>query len=129
MDAIIVTKVLITKYFESWRNYDINLLQEIFDPSAKYCIKNKKRVYNGIEEIVAYWNRNKDRQRNLSLMWNILKCEKMYGCVSFHAVFFDIEEKNTNIIDGIIRIHVSENNRIVVLSEEYSKTDIPNQLL
>ena len=122
MDATIVTKELINKYFKAWINYDIVLLNEIFESSAKYIIINKKRVYEGIEEITSYWNRNKNRQRDLSLRWEVLECQASYGCVSFHATFFDVEEKTTNIIDGILRIHKSENNRIDVFSEEYRKT-------
>lgn len=41
MDATTVTKELITKYFKAWINYDIDLLNEVFDSSAKYIIINK----------------------------------------------------------------------------------------
>ena len=46
-------KQRVENYFIAWKNYDIDLLKSIFTQSAKYIIRRKK-VYNGIEEIIKY---------------------------------------------------------------------------
>ena len=56
---------LANAYFQAWRTHDLNALERIFDPGAKYTILNKDKSFDGLESIARYWLRNKTRQRQL----------------------------------------------------------------
>lgn len=110
----------VKNYFVAWERYDIDLLKKIFSPNAHYVIKNKC-VYCGIDEITDYWLRNRKRQENLELKWNILKSEKSKDIVRFYATFWDSEEFMYNIINGEITFKFNYENVIILLSEFYNK--------
>ena len=122
MDAIIKLNFIVSEYFDSWERHDICLLERIFDPCAKYIIRNKQYIYSGIKEITNYWIRNMRRQRNVKTKWNVLNHGDNNCSVSIQASFYDIEEQSMNFIDGVIDFHLTKEYRIDVLSEEYSKT-------
>ena len=121
MAATIALNNIVTKYFDAWLRYDTCLLKEIFDPSANYIIRNKQYTFSGINKITNYWLRNKGRQRNLSLIWSIVRFEEKHCAVVFQAKFYDIEEDDMNVINGVIDFFMTNTNQIGVLSEEYSK--------
>ena len=111
--------IRVKKYFIAWRTYDVSLLRSIFIPSAKYIIRNKERILNGIDEIEQYWQRNKKRQKNIKLRWNIIKAQRYTDEVEFCASFWD-EEKCQNIkVNGRIIFKYNAIDQIVRLSEAY----------
>lgn len=120
MDFFINHNSRVESYFIAWEKYDINLLKRIFSPNAHYVIKDKCTYY-GIDEIVAYWLRNKNRQENLQLKWNVLKSEKLRDIVSFNAIFWDLEENMHNKVNGEITFEYTDENSIILLSEFYNK--------
>ena len=83
-------KQRVENYFIAWKNYDIDLLKSIFTQSAKYIIRRKK-VYNGIEEIIKYWERNKERQKNIELHWRKLYSSLQCEVMELGAYFWDKE--------------------------------------
>lgn len=110
------------RYFAAWRNYDMELLKLIFAPDAKYIIRNKKRVYNGIKDITEYWSRNKTRQRDLKVHWHIVKSGMRFEIVEFTAFFRDIEKWEMVKINGQIIFEYNAKNKIAVLTEAYRKS-------
>lgn len=113
-------KQRVENYFIAWKNYDIDLLKSIFTQSAKYIIRRKK-VYNGIEEIIKYWKRNKERQKNIELHWRILNSSFQCEVVEFGAYFWDMESKMYTKINGQIIFKYDSNNQITSLTESYKK--------
>lgn len=113
-------KQRVENYFIAWKNYDIDLLKSIFTQSAKYIIRRKK-VYNGIEEIIKYWERNKERQKNIELHWRILNSSFQCEVVEFGAYFWDMESKMYTKINGQIIFKYDSNNQITSLTESYKK--------
>ena len=113
-------KQRVENYFIAWKNYDIELLKSIFSESAKYIIRRKK-VYNGIEEIVKYWKKNKERQKNIQLHWKILNSSFRCEVVEFGAYFWDIESKMYTKVNGQIIFKYDCNNQITSLTESYKK--------
>ena len=113
-------KQRVENYFIAWKNYDIDLLKSIFTQSAKYIIRRKK-VYNGIEEIIKYGKRNKERQKNIELHWRILNSSFQCEVVEFGAYFWDMESKMYTKINGQIIFKYDSNNQITSLTESYKK--------
>lgn len=113
-------KQRVENYFIAWKNYDIELLKSIFSQSAKYIIR-RKTVYNGIEEIVKYWKKNKERQKNIQLHWRILNSSFQCEVVEFGAYFWDIESKMYTKVNGQIIFKYDCNNQITSLTESYKK--------
>ena len=77
------------------------MLKAIFSQSAKYIIRGK-RVYDGIDEIIKYWERNKARQKNIQLHWKIVESSFRCEVVEFGAYFWDLESKMHTKINGQI---------------------------
>lgn len=111
--------IRVEKYFVAWETYDFDLLRSIFAPTAKYVIRNKKRTYNGIEEIEQYWKRNKKRQRNIKLYWRVIQSYANADEVEFSASFNDIEEQKKVRVFGRIIFTYNSLKQIVRLSEAY----------
>jgi len=120
MDVIINHSQRIEKYFVAWKEYDIYLLKEIFSQSAKYVIRGKK-VYNGIDEIIGYWEKNKRRQKNIQLHWKIVNSSSRCEVVEFGAYFWDMDSRVSTKINGQIIFKYDCNNQIICLTEAYKK--------
>ena len=120
MDAFISRKKRVRNYFIAWKNYDIEMLKAIFSQSAKYIIRGK-RVYDGIDEIIKYWERNKERQKNIQLHWKIVESSFRCEIVEFGAYFWDLESKMHTKINGQIIFKYDRNNKIICLTEAYKK--------
>lgn len=113
-------KQRVKNYFVAWENYDIDLLKSIFVPSAKYIIR-RKRMYNGIDEIIKYWERNKKRQKQIQLHWKILNSSFHSEVVEFGAYFWDVESRMYTKVNGQIIFKFDSNNQIISLTEAYKK--------
>lgn len=120
MDVIIKESQRVNSYFKAWKEYNIDLLRHIFTPNAKYVIRGK-RTYYGIDQIVEYWKKNQKRQKELQLYWKIKKSTPRCEIVKFGAYFFDITTGLYNKINGEIIFKFDEKNRILVLTEAYTK--------
>ena len=110
------------RYFDAWRRHDTALLREIFAPDATYFIRDK-RTLTGIEEIVAYWERNRARQSGLTIYpW--VDCGELApeGSCIFCVSFTDAEVGVPQLIYGILRLIVRDG-RIVRLEEAYKRND------
>ncbi len=124
-DAILNRKQLanvVDDYFAAWQSHNTTLLRKIFKSNARYIIRNKDSEMIGIDEIVAYWRRNKRRQHGLKLQWKIISITKGRSDVSFHAQFFDSEEAKSMHVGGIINFYFDQKRKISTLSEYYEKT-------
>lgn len=120
MVASIDHKQRVENYFVAWKNYDVELLKSIFSQSAKYIIR-RKRVYNGIDEIVMYWEKNKKRQKDIHLHWKILNSSFQCEVVEFGAYFFDLESEMYTKVNGQIIFKYDCDNQITSLTEAYKK--------
>lgn len=120
MAAIINHNQRVKKYFIAWENYDTDLLRSIFLSSAKYIIRGK-RVYYGIDEIEAYWERNRRRQKDIKLHWRIINSSWYCEIVEFGAYFWDLESQLYTKINGTIIFKYDHNNKITKLTEAYKK--------
>lgn len=112
---------IVNNYFFSWKEYDIDLLTKIFHPKATYNIKPIHQVLTGIEEICRYWERNKKRQRNIIVEWEIIKTTLSSIDCEFNAEFWDNEESEQQRISGNISFVIIDG-IIYSLSETYQKT-------
>jgi hypothetical protein len=112
---------LVENYFLSWQVHDNKLLVEIFSVEAVYEIICLKRSYVGLSEIVAYWTRNSLRQKEIFLEHEILGLKDDKAFVRFKVDFFDVEEKQKQLIEGRI-IFYFKNRKIFYLKENYIKT-------
>ena len=113
----------VNKYFIAWKNYDIGLLKTIFSPTAKYIIR-RKCIYNGIDEIIKYWERNKKRQKSIQLHWKILSSSFQCDVVAFGAYFWDSECKMYTKVNGQIIFKYNCDNQIIKLTEAYKKRTV-----
>lgn len=121
MDAITDLFNVIEAYFRAWQNHNVADIQRIFADQAIYKIGPRNRDLVGKEEISAYWRRNKKRQKELSVEWELIGVLHNSVKASFHATFYDTEENNKQSITGIITFFVNDSNKISLLSEHYSK--------
>lgn len=120
MPVFIDHKQRVENYFVAWKNYDIELLRTIFSQSAKYIIRGK-RVYTGIDEIVKYWEKNKNRQKGIQLHWKIIRSSFQCEVVQFGAYFWDLESGMYTKVNGQIIFKYDQNNQIITLTEAYKK--------
>lgn len=123
MDAFIDHNQRVGKYFTAWKNYDVEMLKSIFSPVAKYVIR-RKIIYNGIDEIVQYWERNKKRQKSIQLHWKVLNSSYRYEVVEFGAYFWDSESRLYTKVNGQIIFKYDCNNQIANLTEAYKKRTV-----
>lgn len=107
---------MVARYFAAWSDHDINVVREIFDESSTYEITGK-RTLKGLSEIIGYWVRNKQRQRNLKVFPSVpLKDDGT--SVLFCATFADIEEREQQTVYGHISFEIS-NGKIRTFTERY----------
>jgi len=108
---------LIDKYFDAWERQDAALLDEVFSNDASYIISQKCRNIKGIDQIKAYWERNSNRQRNLSIIRKSITFLD-YSLSYFEAHFLDVFE-GIQCVRGLILTISSDN--IHTLIEVYCK--------
>lgn len=109
------------EYFSCWRRHDVVRLKKIFAADAKYEIRGKDTL-QGIDNIERYWRRNQRRQRGLSLNYTILNVTDNCQSAIFQAAFYDQEEKQTQVISGMLHLHLSPDRKCIVrLTESYIK--------
>lgn len=124
MVAIANHNELVQNYFRAWYEFNIQLLIKIFSGNVKYIIFPLNRILCGHSDIVEYWKRNEKRQLDLELDWRIIKATDRRIVIEFTASFYDTEENENQLIDGIIYILLDENWRFQLLFEDYTKTII-----
>lgn len=112
---------IIKSYFESWKHYDNALLERIFHKNATYKIKPKNRSLKGHDQLLKYWTRNKNRQRNIRLKWDILNRNIYTYKVSFEAKFYDFEERENQKVEGVINFSFYKK-KVIRLTEQYKKS-------
>jgi hypothetical protein len=124
MTALDTAASLLENYALAWRTHDEELVRRIFSNEAVYCVEGKKE-FNGIEEIVNYWRRNKGRQKSTNVH-PIVKLESSENFVSgiFCSQFEDTEERENQTVYGRLRIDFFEN-KISRLEETYGVNRIP----
>ena len=101
MDVIINRNNRAELYFRAWETYDTDLLKQIFTPTAKYTIRHKY-IYYGIDQIIEYWNKNKQRQKGLHLHWREIDSGARGAKVEFGAYFMDVKEQMYTKVNGQI---------------------------
>lgn len=117
----------VSKYFLAWQDHNLSLLRQIFDSNAQYTIVSKNLVFNGIEEICKYWQRNKERQQNLRVIWWILNVEESSVRCKFIATFYDNQEQQQQEISGLITYRLGREGIIISLSETYQKKSLTSK--
>lgn len=123
MEPILHPKKIVEHYFQTWKEYNIRGVMQLFDAKAKYKIRPKQKTLNGHAEICEYWRRNKQRQKGIELLWDILSVKKSYAKVHFVAKFYDKEENEHQKVVGIIELYLNEQqNTVILLSESYQKS-------
>lgn len=109
---------LVNAYFKSWREHDVEALSKIFTVDCEYHIKDKPSL-NGLHELQVYWNRNKDRQRELDVFDPIVfEATADATKVAFCATFLDSEEKQNQTVFGEITFFFKDG-KISRLTESY----------
>ena len=112
---------IVNNYFRAWQNYDITLIKRIFDYNATYrIIKHIPKTYLGIDSVIDYWERNKNRQAAIRINYRIKSISGSIVYVVFKAYFFDVEERQDQLVSGFIEFKIRKN-QIVSLKENYKK--------
>jgi len=124
MHVIINHYRIVNDYFRAWIKFDKQLVRKLFDENAKYVIKPSNKVLHGHPEIISYWERNKKRQRNLKIRWGIISYNNRKIIIRFKAIFFDLEDNESQLIKGIINLYIKGNGKIFMLSESYRKISL-----
>jgi hypothetical protein len=97
------------------------VIRELFNEETPYrIIKRNPKIYHGRQEIIKYWKRNKDRQKELRIKFKITKNSGNLANVQFKTLFFDLSESQNQIISGNIKFKI-KNNSIDSLKEAYTK--------
>ena len=113
-----VNENIVSKYIEAWRLHDVEILNSIFSEDCKYEIHEKPGFY-GIENVKAYWKRNKERQTKLDLLEpSIFYNDEGLVKFAFCAVFFDREESQHQTVFGTISLTILHG-KVTHLSESY----------
>src|SRR6266568_9313667 len=81
-------QILIESYFDAWRQHDLVALGQLFNQNATYEIEGKTAL-TGIEQISAYWRRNRARQSQLQVNHGILEIDVDSGRAHFLSSFYD----------------------------------------
>jgi hypothetical protein len=115
-------RAVFDRYFDAWQRHDEALLREIFHDDATYYIRDK-RTLTGIEEIVAYWTRNRTRQQGLRVL-PYVDCGELApeGSCVFAAAFTDAEVGVPQLVYGILRL-IMDGDKIIRLEEAYHRND------
>lgn len=121
MDYISMQKKIVDQYFYSWIKYDTEMITQLFSNTSSYIILPRKRVLDGVTEIIAYWVRNSKRQKDLKLEWEVSNIALGHAFSDFSAHFYDIELNSNVHIHGTISF-VFREQHILTLAEYYDKT-------
>ena len=111
---------IVRKYFESWINNDIGIIEKYFSENIKY-IECHGPEYNGINQIRQWfidWHNG-----NNVLKWDIKRFIEDKNTIVVEW-FFECEyDKNISGFDGVSIIEFNENNRIELVKEFQSKAE------
>jgi len=105
-------------YFNSWSKQNLEIIN-IFDINAKYKVKPfNEEVYNGLDEIIKYWQNNPMKQLNQHPQ--IIECFPNKTDDKYFVEFTNMFEYNNKIkhTHGMILFKI-KNNKIYELSEFY----------
>lgn len=114
-------KSIVKKYFVCWKTYDTQGLKNLFSRDARYEIMPIYKTLYGLEEIRLYWKKNRIRQRNIEISWDIKKSLPNEVWVDFSAEFIDVNENESQLVSGIILLIIDDNKKIYRLTELYTK--------
>lgn len=130
MDATVGSEVetrhqkTVGNYFQVWKDLNVNGISRIFSSDARYEIRNKQKIYKGIEAIEGYWCRNARRQVNPEIRWSLSNETDLDVRAFFSATFYDSEERQIQLIEGAIDFSFNSKDQISILSETYKKSVI-----
>lgn len=108
---------LLRAYFAAWQKHDTVALRDAFDPDATYTILGSKTL-EGIEEIVAYWNRNAETQRGVSWALDAWAHRGESIVASWTAEFQRIDRNEYRKLSGLLWIKMRDG-RIAKFTEAY----------
>jgi hypothetical protein len=105
-------------YLRAWSTHDVSLIRDIFHEAATYNIVNRKCLY-GLSEIVRYWERNKARQRALTVFpARVIHARRRLQIFIFGASFEDVEESTFQTVYGYMML-ACRAGKIARLDEAY----------
>jgi hypothetical protein len=102
----------------------VHAIRSLFAADAVYEIFGK-RPLEGIDEISSYWKRNAARQQALVVKWATLSSDPHGQHALFVATFFDKEERENQVVAGVLTLTLRERSgEVVKLAERYLKTSL-----
>jgi hypothetical protein len=112
---------IIDDYFWSWLRYDTGRLARVFDARAEYHISPRNRTLMGLGAITEYWLRNKRRQQDIAVTWDVRREEASDVFVTFTATFYDIDGRHQEVIEGEFVARFDRHGKIRIFTEHYAK--------
>lgn len=111
---------LLHQYFDAWKTHDTNAIRNIFSVTATYDIVGRK-VLHGVDEIAAYWDRNKLNQRNVECGVHRIIVTKGGLTAVWWAKFERVDYGELRQLEGMMSITI-DNGQITSLVEAYTQT-------
>lgn len=87
------------RYFEAWRAHDWQLLEAITEPDISYEI-NGKDGYSGHDQLRAYWDRNRERQKDLVVRTQQIESARSWSTHTFYSRFYNVPKGEYQIVLG-----------------------------
>lgn len=108
------------KYFTSWRTHNWSMLERITEPEISYEIRSK-RTLQGHRELEEYWQRNAERQDQLTVNRHFLGAGPNWSSYCFHSRFYNTVKQEIQTVFGHIVFSFSDDGKISRLVETYTK--------
>lgn len=108
------------KYFTSWRTHNWEMLESITDPKISYEIRSKPTM-NGHGDLQKYWERNAERQDQLTVQSHFLGAGPDWSSYCFHSRFYNTQKQQIQTVFGHIVFCFSNEGKISRLVESYTK--------
>jgi hypothetical protein len=75
----------------------------------------------GLGAITEYWLRNKRRQQDIAVTWDVRREEASDVFVTFTATFYDIDGRHQEVIEGEFVARFDRHGKIRIFTEHYAK--------
>ncbi|RFZ92880.1 nuclear transport factor 2 family protein [Mucilaginibacter conchicola] len=109
---------LIALYKDLWERHDTENLEMLFAGDIVYEEKVNS-IFNGLEELKAYWNENREKQRNVSFHAKRFISTKEQIVIDWKATFFDIKRGRDVSLNGIMWWDLADG-KIISLREYFN---------
>jgi hypothetical protein len=92
---------LVQKYKQAWEEHNIEILREIFHCDVYYQ-EHIYSVKNGIDELIAYWIENSNKQSNVSFIPIKIIEQSRDIAILWSAKFYDSSKMKEVLLEGMM---------------------------